>query len=61
MYQNQSFINYYPNQSRMEYIGSDGMPSGGIMGPHAHLKTIEEAHIGKVICVNFDSKINKMK
>jgi len=57
MNQNQSFINYYPNQSRMEYIGSDGMPSGGIIGNNAHLKTIEEAQAGKVVCVNIDSKI----
>ena len=53
-------VNYYPLQSRLDFIGSDGMPVGGIMGGKAHIKAIELAmENDTVIAVCLDCKMNQ--
>jgi hypothetical protein len=51
---------YYPNKSRLDFLAPDGMPTGGIMGEHAHVKAAQLLQSNNAlvrVCV--DSKMNR--
>lgn len=52
--------NYYPQQSRLDIIGEDNIPTAGIFGVQAHVKAVNLAAQGKtVIFTIVDSKLNQ--
>lgn len=55
-----NIANYYPQQNRLDLIGSDNMPVLGFIGPDAHLKAINLVAQGKTLVFTIiDSKLNK--
>lgn len=53
-------VNYYPDQSRLDFIGEDNIPTGGVFGVDAHVKAINLATQGKtLIFMIIDSKANQ--
>jgi hypothetical protein len=52
--------NYYPQQSRLDLIGQDNIPSAVFIGVDAHIKAVNLATQGTtVIFINIDSKANQ--
>lgn len=53
-------VNYYPEQSRLDFIGEDNLPTHGILGVDAHVKAVNLAAQGKtIIFINIESKANQ--
>lgn len=53
-------VNYYPQQSRLDFIGDDNLPIGGLIGVDAHVKAVNLATQGKtLIFMIVDSKANQ--
>lgn len=53
-------VNYYPEQSRLDFIGEDNLPISGIYGVDAHVKAVNLAAQGKtIIFINIESKANQ--
>lgn len=53
-------VNYYPQQSRLDFIGDDNVPTHGIFGVDAHVKAVNLAAQGQtVIFINIESKANQ--
>jgi hypothetical protein len=53
-------VNYYPQQSRLDFIGDDDLPVNGIIGVDAHVKAVNLAAQGQtVIFINIESKANQ--
>lgn len=52
--------NYYPQQNRIDFIGDDNLPAGGLLGVDAHIKAFNLAAQGKtLIFMIIDSKANQ--
>ena len=53
-------VNYYPQQNRIDFIGDDNLPAGGLLGVDAHIKAFNLAAQGRtVIFMIIDSKLNQ--
>ena len=53
---------YYPERARLDFIGNNGTPTGGHIGPNAHFKAAELFASGSAIVrIVLDSRMNRQR